>query len=68
MSNVKKQLEDAGHIKIYGKNSLTAGEALFTIAAAAVMAYAMFVPGSVLTKKQGFMLGLAILVFGEAVF
>jgi len=67
MSTVKK-LEQMGHEKLYGDNSLTAGELVFTVLAAAVMYYGIFVTGSKLTKRQAILLGLALLVFGEAVF
>jgi len=66
--STRAKLEAMGHEKLLGENSLTAGELFFTIAAAAVIYYGVFVEGSSLTKKQALMLGLALLVFGEAVF
>jgi len=68
MSATLNRLKVLGHEKIAGENSLTAGEMFFTIAAAVVIYYGVFMEGSKLTRKQAVMLGIALLVFGETVF
>jgi len=68
MSATVKRLEAVGREKIAGQNSLTAGELFFTMCAAIVIWYGVFVEGSKLTRKQAVMLGIALLVFGETVF
>lgn len=61
------QLEQAGHIKLYGENSLTAGEVFFTFLGVIVMLYGHKIH-PMFEGKMRTWAGIALIVFGEAIF
>ena len=66
--NIKSMYAQAkikGHEKVYGENSLTVGEIVFTIAGVLIFMYGAKIN---IPAKLRMPLGLAVIVLGEAVF
>jgi len=68
MSDTVATLKRIGREKLYGENSLTAGEVFFTFAGAAVIVWGHKLAPGELTGSKKPAAGIALIVLGEAMF